>query len=112
MAAIAGEIAALKARQAELETEWAAEKALVDEIRDLHDLQPPITDGAKLQENSSALAQQEVSGELREQLRRKFEMLQGRSPEQRMVYACVDEHVGRLGGFRLDRHSGRPHGEG
>ncbi len=94
VAAIAGEIAALKARQAELETEWAAEKALVDEIRDLHDsLEPPITDGAKLQENSSALAQQEVSGELREQLRRKFEMLQGRSPEQRMVYACVDEHV-------------------
>jgi type VI secretion system protein VasG len=95
VAAITSEIAALKARRAELETEWATEKSLVNEIRDLHvALEPPTrSDGGKAAETLPPPAKLGAPGALREQLRQKFEMLQGRSPEQRMVYACVDEHV-------------------
>ena len=100
--AIAAEIAALKTKLAGFETEWATEKTLVGEIRDLQDaLDPPKTkedraneDGKKPPvEAEPPKAQQGSPDNIRDQLREKFETLQGRNPEQRMVYAYVDEHV-------------------
>jgi type VI secretion system protein VasG len=95
VAAITGEIAALKAKQAELETEWANEKALVDEIRDLQAALDPsgTTEDGKSIVVSPPSAQQDAASSLHDQLRQKFEALQARNPEKRMVYACVDEHV-------------------
>jgi type VI secretion system protein VasG len=103
IAAIAAEIAALKATLADLESEWATEQKLVDEIRDLRDiLDPPMqTDGkGKPQGEASpapaAPAQQASPAALddaRDRLRRKFETLEGRDPEKRMIYAYVDEQV-------------------
>jgi type VI secretion system protein VasG len=97
VAAIAAEIEALKTNLAGFETEWATEKALVNEICDLQDaLDPPeAKEGGKKSPagTSSPKAQQESPDNIREQLREKFETLQARNPEQRMVYAYVDEHV-------------------
>jgi type VI secretion system protein VasG len=93
--AITTEIAALKTKLAGFETEWATEKNLVDEIRGLQDaLDPPKTpeDGKKLPVEEPK-AQPGSPDNIRDQLRGKFETLQGRNPEQRMVYAYVDEHV-------------------
>jgi type VI secretion system protein VasG len=97
LTAIAAEIAALKTKLAGFETEWATEKTLVDEIRDLQGaLDSPKTkeDGKTAPtETEPPKLQQESPDNVRDQLRKKFEMLQGRNPEQRMVYAYVDEHV-------------------
>jgi type VI secretion system protein VasG len=96
-AAIANEIAALKTKLADLEAEWATEQALVNNIRDLHDiLNPPKNVESKEKsstETSLPAAQQASPDTVRDQLRQKFETLQGRNPEKRMMYAYVDEHV-------------------
>ena len=44
-------------------------------------------------ERSSPPEQQSSPDDVRDQLRQKFETLQGRDPEKRMMYAYVDEHV-------------------
>jgi len=97
VAAIATEIETLKEKLAGFETEWTTEKSLVNEIRDLQDaLDPPKTNqGGKKPstETSPPKEDQRTPDEIRGQLRQKFETLQDRSPEQRMVYAYVDEHV-------------------
>jgi type VI secretion system protein VasG len=103
VAAIAAEIAALKVALADLESEWATEQKLVDEIRELRDIlqPPPQPDGkAKPQGEASpapaAPAQHAPPADpndVRDQLRRKFETLEGRDPEKRMMYAYVDEQV-------------------
>lgn len=97
LTAIAAEIAALKSKLAGFETEWATEKTLVDEIRDLQSaLDSPKTkeDGKTAPaETEPPKLQQESPDNIRDQLRKKFKMLQGRNPEQRMVYAYVDEQV-------------------
>ncbi len=97
LTAIAAEIAALKTKLAGFETEWATEKTLVDEIRDLQSaLDSPKTkeDGKTAPtEIEPPKLQQESPDNIRDQLRKKFKMLQGRNPEQRMVYAYVDEQV-------------------
>jgi len=96
-AAIANEIAALKTKLADLEAEWATEQALVNNIRDLHDiLNAPKNVESKEKsstETSLATAQQASPDTVRDQLRETFETLQGRNPEKRMMYAYVDEHV-------------------
>jgi len=109
VAAIAAEIAELKAELAELETEWATEQKLVNEIRDLRDiLNPPKESDGKGKpagqasagpgEASAAPAAAEQAPasdpkDLRDQLRQKFETLEARDPEKRMMYAFVDEQV-------------------
>jgi type VI secretion system protein VasG len=109
VAAIAAEIAELKAELAELETEWATEQKLVNEIRDLRDILNPPKEGdgkgkpagqasAGPGEASAAPAAAEQAPatdpkDLRDQLRQKFETLEARDPEKRMMYAFVDEQV-------------------
>jgi len=96
LAAIAVEIDALKTSLSGLEAEWATEKALVGEIRELHDvIDPPKTqtDKKPMTETSASTAKRVSPEDAREQLRQKFDTLQARSPEQRMIYAYVDEHV-------------------
>ena len=108
MAAIASEIAALKVKLADIESEWATEQKLVTEIRDLRDiLNPPKESGGKDQpaKNQPAgeasvappAAEPQAAAtdpkELRDQLRQKFETLEARDPEKRMMYAFVDEQV-------------------
>jgi type VI secretion system protein VasG len=103
MAAIAGEIAALKVKLADLESEWATEQKLVTEIRDLRDiLNPPKENTGKDKPAGEASAAPPAAEpqaaatdpkELRDQLRQKFETLEARDPEKRMMYAFVDEQV-------------------
>ena len=109
VAAIAAEITELKAELAELETEWATEQKLVNEIRDLRDiLNPPKeSDGKGKPAGQASAAPGEASAapataeqasatdpkDLRDQLRQKFETLEARDPEKRMMYAFVDEQV-------------------
>jgi type VI secretion system protein VasG len=101
------EIDGLKQKLNELESEWATEQKLVGEIRSLRDiLNPP----AKIEQKSTntnvavecgAPAASPLAGsegeiekdEIRNQLREKFEVLEGRDPEKRMIYPHVDEHV-------------------
>jgi type VI secretion system protein VasG len=103
VAAIATEIAALKTTLANLESEWATEQKLVDEIRELRAiLDPPKEPDAKGKPQDAAaatpaaptpLAAPTDLNDVRNQLRRKFENLEGRDPEKRMMYAYVDEQV-------------------
>jgi type VI secretion system protein VasG len=103
VAAIATEIAALKTTLANLESEWATEQKLVDEIRELRAiLDPPKEPDAKGKPQDAAaatpaaptpLAAPADLNDVRNQLRRKFENLEGRDPEKRMMYAYVDEQV-------------------
>jgi type VI secretion system protein VasG len=101
------EIDGLKQKLNELESEWATEQKLVGEIRSLRDiLNPP----AKIEQKSTntnvavecgAPAASPLAGsegeiekdKIRNQLREKFEVLEGRDPEKRMIYPHVDEHV-------------------
>jgi type VI secretion system protein VasG len=104
--AIEGVIAALKEKLASLEAEWATEQKLVTEIRSLRDiLNPSQVDGkdtreAKAQPGASVpVAEQPAPSngadkeDVRKQLREKFESLEARDPEKRMIYAHVDEQV-------------------
>jgi len=101
IAAIDAEIAALKEKLAGLEAEWATEQKLVTEIRSLRDiLSPPkeVDHKGKPQDEpptAAAPAQPNAADkeEVRKQLREKFQTLEGRDPEKRMIYAHVDEQV-------------------
>jgi len=102
---IDAEIAELKEKLAGLETDWAEEKALVGEIRSLREIlaPPKPQDGngeVAARENPAAAAPRDTAPEetnnrakVREQLRQKFETLEARAPEKRMIYAHVDEQA-------------------
>jgi type VI secretion system protein VasG len=102
--ALDAEIAALKDKLATLETEWATEQKLVNEIRSLRDiLNPPkeaddkgkqaAAPAAATPAPTAAPAGAPDKEEVRKQLREKFETLEGREPEKRMIHAHVDEQV-------------------
>jgi len=103
IAALDAEIAKLKEKLAELEGEWETERKLVSEIRSLRDiLTPPKPAAGKPQEDKQSPdggpaatnpAQSPDKESVRKQLREKFETLEGRDPEKRMIYPHVDEQV-------------------
>lgn len=107
IAALDAEIAGLKAKLEDLEAEWATEQKLVGEIRSIRDIlnPPPPPPEATAKASAAAFAPAPPSAataapadgadaaELRRQLREKFETLEGRDPERRMIYAHVDEQV-------------------
>ncbi len=110
IAAIDAAIAALKDKLIGIEAEWATEQKLVDEIRGLRDiLNPPQepdrapapgpaqSGSAETKPVSPAGAPPAPQGvdrdQLRGQIREKFETLEARDPERRMIYAHVDEQV-------------------
>ena len=104
IAALDAEIATLKDQLVNLEGDWATEQKIVSEIRSLRDiLSPPQTPADErsveamptapsrtAQSPSSSAADSE---EVRHKLREKFEVLEGRDPEKRMIYPHVDEQV-------------------
>jgi type VI secretion system protein VasG len=105
IATIDAEVASLKERLAGLEAEWATEQKLVTEIRSLRDIlnPPPKPADGKGQQAAGQLAAEAHGAprpsdatdkeEVRRQLRDKFAALEGRDPQQRMIYAHVDEQV-------------------
>jgi type VI secretion system protein VasG len=102
IAALDVEIATLKETLAGLESEWETERKLVSEIQNLREtLNPPAKpDGKPAAEVSgvstlapSTLPNDADKEDIRNQLRRKFEVLEGRDPEKRMIYPHVDEQV-------------------
>ena len=94
IAALDAEIATLKAKLVDLEGEWATEQKIVSEIRSLRDiLSPPKkSDGEQPTAITPAASAEDNEG-LRNKLREKFEVLEGRDPEKRMIYPHVDEQV-------------------
>lgn len=78
VAELDGEIAALKEKLARIETEWADEQKLVEEIRSLREI----------------LAEPDADAETtRSKLKGKFDTLEAINPDQRMIYAHVDEQA-------------------
>jgi type VI secretion system protein VasG len=78
MTALDTDIAALKDKLAALESEWADEQAMVNDIRSLRKIL------AEPKQGDDAAAK-------RAELRGKFDALEGIAPEKRMIYAHVDE---------------------
>ncbi len=104
LAAIDAEVDKLKADLAALETEWNTEQSLVSEIRSLRDILAPQTTKAKAQPASSIGATDVPAvaadggpnvniDDARKQIREKFDTLEARDPEKRMIYAHVDEQA-------------------
>jgi type VI secretion system protein VasG len=117
IAALDAEIAELRQKLAGFEAEWATEQKLVGEIRKLRDiLNPPKPVDGKGKPQGAAAPPSSMDGgapagaaegaaaagaatngaaaeEMRKELREKFETLEGRDPEKRMIYAHVDEQV-------------------
>jgi len=102
--ALDAEMAALKEKLAHLESEWATEKKLVTEIRSLRDiLNPPeksegeeaagAAPAAAGAPGQSAAPAGDDKEEVRKQLRERFDVLEARDPEKRMIYPQVDEQV-------------------
>jgi type VI secretion system protein VasG len=86
---IDSEILALKDKLAALQIEWDTEQKLVTEIRSLRDiLSPKDADGKE-----AATADASNADETRRQIREKFDTLEARDPEKRMIYAHVDEQA-------------------
>ena len=94
IAAIDTDIATLKAKLVDLEGEWATEQKIVSEIRSLRDiLSPPKNSDGEQPTATKPAASADDNEEVRKQLREKFEVLEGRDPEKRMIYPHVDEQV-------------------
>ncbi|HMA75466.1 MAG TPA: type VI secretion system ATPase TssH [Xanthobacteraceae bacterium] len=98
IAAIDGEIAKLRETLASLESEWATEQKLANEIRSLRDIlnPPPQADGKRsAPPASTSLTPPDAADKekIRHRLREAFGTLEGRDPEKRMIYAHVDEQV-------------------
>src|SRR5260370_4773496 len=104
--ALEREIATLKEPLAGLESDWATENKLVNEIRSLRDILSPPNSGhasanptpAAQPAATASTAAQPASEpadkeSVRNRLRETFETLEGRDPEKRMIYPHVDEHV-------------------
>jgi type VI secretion system protein VasG len=99
------EIAALKETLAGLESEWAAESKLVNEIRSLRDILNPPEQGngavrpdpgaqaAAISSMAAPPSEPADKEKLRDRLRETFETLEARDPEKRMIYPHVDEQV-------------------
>jgi type VI secretion system protein VasG len=83
IASLDADIAALKEKHSGLETEWAKEQALVNDIRDIRKIlaEPKHCDEKRGDETAAKRAE----------LRGKFDALEGITPENRMIYAHVDE---------------------
>ncbi len=77
MTTLDADIAALKEKLVALESEWAAEQALVTDIRSIRQI--------------LAEKQGDDTGSRRAELRGKFDALEGIAPEKRMIYAHVNE---------------------
>jgi type VI secretion system protein VasG len=83
---IDAETTELKEKLAHLESEWDTEQKLVTEIRSLRDiLAEPAADGASKDPAATDAT--------RTQIREKFDTLEARDPEKRMIYAHVDEQA-------------------
>ncbi len=102
IATIESEIAALKEKLAGLDVEWATEKNIVTEIRSLREIlnpppkEPDPTTKPQAEAQPAAAAQATAQADehyVRKQLHEKFESLEQRDPERRMIYAHVDEQV-------------------
>jgi type VI secretion system protein VasG len=109
LAAIDAETASLREKLAGLEAEWETEQKLVSEIRSLREILTadngqengkapaalPATEatGPAEGEAPAALANQPTPDEARAQVREKFDVLEQRDPEKRMIYAHVDEQA-------------------
>jgi len=78
IAEIDADIVALKDKLSELEVAWAAEKALVEDIRGIRDI---LSEPERIEDRDAR----------RDELRTKFDTLEAINPEQRMIYAHVDE---------------------
>jgi len=76
--ALDADIAALKDKLTGLDGEWAMERALVNDIRDIRKILAEPKQG-------------DAATEKRAELRGKFDKLEGIVPEKRMIYAHVDE---------------------
>jgi type VI secretion system protein VasG len=84
---IDAEITVLKDKLAKLEVEWETEQQLVNEIRSLREiLAEPAKDGEAPTDAAGA-------DQTRKQIREKFDALEARDPEKRMIYAHVDEQA-------------------
>jgi type VI secretion system protein VasG len=83
---IDGEITALKEKLAALQAEWDAEQKLVSEIRSLRDI-------LAVKQGDGSAEPAPCSAGTRSQIREKFELLEARDPEKRMIYAHVDEQA-------------------
>jgi len=100
ISSIDDEIGSLKEKLAGLESEWVIEKTIVTEIRSLRDiLNPPAREGSETKSATEAApaaappASPVDRDDSRRQLREKFQSLEARDPEKRMIYAHVDEQV-------------------
>jgi type VI secretion system protein VasG len=78
MTSLDADVAALKDKLAALESEWAREQAMVNDIRSIRKIL------AEPKQGDDATAK-------RAELRDKFDALEGIAPEKRMIYAHVDE---------------------
>ena len=96
------EMAGLKEKLSSLDAEWSEEKKLVGEIRSLREILAPLKkqpDRSKPATTKDNPAPELAEGaprdfsDIRQQLRQKFDALEARDPEQRMVYAHVDEEA-------------------
>ncbi|VIO76379.1 Chaperone protein ClpB 1 [Bradyrhizobium ivorense] len=93
IAAIDAEIAALQERLAALDSGWAAEKGIVDEIGRLRSGLDSSKSPAGDKPAGTTPDTPSDKDEVRKQLQDAFRRLESRDPEKRMVYAHVDEHV-------------------
>jgi type VI secretion system protein VasG len=104
VAALETAITALKEKLTGLEAEWDTEQKLVGEIRTLREILSPPDPTAKPKtaaEGEAAAAAQAAAppplavspDEARKQIREKFDALEARDPEKRMIYAHVDEQA-------------------
>jgi type VI secretion system protein VasG len=98
IAGLDGEIAGLREKLAGLEAEWATEQKLVTEIRSLRDILSPPKEADGKDKSAPVPASPPPSNApnpeaARKELREKFDALEGRDPEKRMIYAHVDEQV-------------------
>ena len=91
IAEIDTEIAALRANLAALEAEWEVEQNLVTEIRGLREglADPEPDDASATGPRDNGASRDDV----RRQIREKFDTLEARDPEKRMIYAHVDEQA-------------------
>jgi type VI secretion system protein VasG len=107
IAEIDKEVASLKEQLAQLEAEWATEQKLVEEIRTLREILSPPKEAPKADGQPAAPTQADAqpalqpaatdggpdSEKVRRQLHEKFDALEARDPEKRMIYAHVDEQA-------------------
>src|SRR5215211_564771 len=105
LATIDVDIAALKEKLANLETEWETDQKLVTEIRSLREILNPdeakdkskapsvVPDSGEAAAESPPAANQPTPQEARAQVREKCDALEERDPEKRMIYAHVDEQA-------------------